>query len=291
MILDKTIYKDPREEYMKIKKYISVTFVFLFIFWLYWTNTNITISHIEIKNKKIPSDFDEFKIAQVSDLHNYNWDEKLIKKIKKEAPDIIAITGDLVDSSKTDFDAALQFIEKANKIAPIYYVTGNHEAWLKNYSVLKDKLEKSNVNMMDDRSLFIEKNNNRIQIIGVQDPDFAERGNIGNIDGEIVLIKISEILDQDYFNIVLSHRPEYFGEYVNAGADLVLAGHAHGGQIRIPFVGGLIAPNQGFLPKYTEGIYSEKNTDMVVSRGLANSIIAIRINNTPELVIINLRTK
>lgn len=276
---------------MKTKKYIFITFISIFIFWLVWTNINITTTHIEIENKKIPSGFDDFKIAQVSDLHNYQWSEKLIRKIKMESPDIIAITGDLVDSSKTDFDVALQFIQDANKIAPIYYVTGNHEAWLEDYSVLKEQLEKLNVNMMDDRSLFIEKDSNKIQILGVQDPDFVERMNSGNIQGEIVRIKTSEILNKDYFNIVLSHRPEHFEEYVKVGADLVLTGHAHGGQVRIPFFGGLVAPNQGFFPEYTEGIYNEKNTDMIVSRGLGNSIIPIRINNTPELVIIKLKTK
>ncbi|NLC67046.1 MAG: metallophosphoesterase [Clostridium sp.] len=276
---------------MKTKKYIFITFISIFIFWLVWTNINITTTHIEIENKKIPSGFDDFKIAQVSDLHNYQWSEKLIRKINMESPDIIAITGDLVDSSKTDFDVALQFIQDTNKIAPIYYVTGNHEAWLEDYSVLKEQLEKLNVNMMDDRSLFIEKDSNKIQILGVQDPDFVERMNSGNIQGEIVRIKTSEILNKDYFNIVLSHRPEHFEEYVKVGADLVLTGHAHGGQVRIPFFGGLVAPNQGFFPEYTEGIYNKKNTDMIVSRGLGNSIIPIRINNTPELVIIKLKTK
>ena len=276
---------------MKTKKYIFITFISIFIFWLVWTNINITTTHIEIENKKIPSGFDDFKIAQVSDLHNYQWSEKLIRKINMKSPDIIAITGDLVDSSKTDFDVALQFIQDTNKIAPIYYVTGNHEAWLEDYSVLKEQLEKLNVNMMDDRSLFIEKDSNKIQILGVQDPDFVERMNSGNIQGEIVRIKTSEILNKDYFNIVLSHRPEHFEEYVKVGADLVLTGHAHGGQVRIPFFGGLVAPNQGFFPEYTEGIYNKKNTDMIVSRGLGNSIIPIRINNTPELVIIKLKTK
>lgn len=208
----------------------------------------------------------------------------MIEKIKIEKPDLIAITGDLVDSSKTDFDIALQFIEEANKIAPIYYVTGNHEAWLEDYSILKEKLEDASVNMMDDKSLFIEKGNNKIQVLGIQDPDFDLGTGSGNIH-----TKISELLNEDHFTIVLSHRPEHFDEYVNSGADLVLTGHAHGGQVRIPFLGGLVAPNQGFFPEYTEGQYTDKKTRMVVSRGLGNSIIPIRINNRPELVIIELK--
>ncbi len=273
------------------KIYIIITFIVVVVFWVAWTNFNITTTNIEIVNKKIPVEFDGFKIAHVSDLHNHQWEDKLINKIKKESPDIIAITGDLVDSSKTDFDIALQFIQESNKIAPIYYVTGNHEAWLEDYNILKEKLEKANVNMMDDQALFIENGNNKIQILGIQDPDFVERMDNGNIQGDIVRIKANKILDNNYFNIVLSHRPEHFEQYVNVGADLVLTGHAHGGQFRIPFLGGLVAPNQGFFPEYTAGLYHEKNTNMVVSRGLGNSIIPVRINNTPELVIIELKVK
>lgn len=276
---------------MKRKIYISIVFLVVIIFWIGWTNVNITTTNIEIKNEKIPSVFDGFKIAHVSDLHNHQWGDKLIEKIRIENPNLIAITGDLIDSSKTDFDIAMEFIKEASKLAPIYYVTGNHEAWIENYSILEEKLIESNVNMMDDNSLFIEKASSKIQILGVQDPDFVEQVDSGNIQGEIISIKLNEILNKDYFNILLSHRPEHFEEYVSLGADLVLTGHAHGGQVRIPFLGGVVAPNQGFFPSYTEGVYSNKNTNMVVSRGLGNSIIPIRINNTPELVVITLRNK
>ena len=273
------------------KKYIAFAFIFLFIVWIVWTNINISTTQIEIKNAKIPSEFSGFKIAQVSDLHNHPWGEKLIEKIKIETPDIIVITGDLVDSSKTDFDIALQFIKEANEIAPIYYVTGNHEAWIEDYNILQEQLINSNVHMMDDNSSFITIGASKIQILGIQDPDFVERVNAENIQGEIIHVKLNEILDQDYFNIVLSHRPEHFKQYVSVGADLVLSGHAHGGQFRIPFIGGLVSPNQGFFPNYSEGLYHSNNTDMVVSRGLGNSIIPIRINNPPELVIITLSPK
>lgn len=277
---------------MKRKKAISfVVVIVLLIFWIGWTNFNITTTNIEIKNNKIPSKFDGFKIAQVSDLHNHQWEDKLIHKIRQEHPEIIAITGDLVDSSKPDFEIALEFIEEANKIAPIYYVTGNHEAWLEDYHVLKEKLEEANVNIMDDQILFIQNGKSEIRILGIQDPDFDEQMDSENIQEKIVHLKKSRREHKDYFNILLSHRPEYFEQYVNVEVDLVLTGHAHGGQVRIPFLGGLVAPNQGFFPKYTSGLYYKKNTDMVVSRGLGNSIIPIRINNTPELVIIELKTE
>lgn len=274
---------------MTRRKYIAIAFTLGIIFWIGWTNFNIKTTKIEVENEKIPSGFDGFKIAHVSDLHNYSWGERLINKIKEENPDIIAITGDLVDSSKTDFAVALQFIEDANKIAPIYYVTGNHEAWLDDYHVLKEKLKEANVNMMDNHSLFIENGQSKIQVLGIQDPDFIEGSNNDTIQEEIIRLKENE--NENSFNILLSHRPEHFKEYLAAEIDLVLAGHAHGGQVRIPFLGGLIAPNQGFFPKYTAGLYHEKNTNMVVSRGLGNSILPVRINNTPELVVVELKTK
>ncbi|MCA9765660.1 MAG: metallophosphoesterase [Carnobacterium sp.] len=276
---------------MKRKILLISTFIFVFIFWVMWTNLTIATSYFEIENKKIPSDFSGFKIAEVSDLHNRQWGQTLIKKIKAEKPDIITITGDLIDSSHTNFDQAMQFIEEANKLAPIYYVTGNHEAWIENYAVLEGKLKSAKVMMMDDKSVFIEKEKNKIHISGIQDPDFFERENDYGIQGARTRTKLTELLEKEFFTIVLSHRPEQFEQYVAAGANLVLAGHAHGGQVRIPFIGGLVAPNQGFFPKYTEGLHSKKNTKMVVSRGLGNSIIPIRINNTPELVIITLKTK
>lgn len=274
-----------------MKKKLLIGIVLIFIVWVGWTNMNITTTRVKITNEKIPAEFDDFKITHISDLHNHQWGEKLIEKIKNEKPELIAVTGDLVDSRKPDFEIALEFIEDASKIAPIYYVTGNHEARLANYDLLKERLEKAGVNMMDNQSLLIEKGNNEIKILGIQDPDFVEPSSKGNIQSEIVGVKASEIVNHNFFNILLSHRPEHFEQYVHVRAGLVLTGHAHGGQIRIPFIGGLIAPHQGLLPKYTAGVHQEQNTAMVVSRGLGNSIIPIRINNMPELVVIQLKAK
>lgn len=275
------------------KKHIVLICVLLVVLaigvWIFWTNTNIIVSHISIKNEKIPKEFENFKIAQVSDLHNHQWGNKLIDRLEKERPNIIVITGDLVDSSHTDFDIAMEFINKSLKIAPIYYVTGNHEAWLQNYNELQKRLEDAGVNMMDDRNEWLEKGDAKINLIGIKDPDFVERSSFDYIEESIVMTKLEPLLNKDFYNIVLCHRPEVFESYVSLNVDLVITGHAHGGQFRIPFVGGLIAPNQGFFPKYTKGLYSKDKTDMVVSRGLGNSIIPVRINNTPELVVITLK--
>lgn len=275
-----------------MKRWLVLLVIVLVIPWIIWTNRTIGVSHFEINNKKLPVDFDDFKIAQVSDLHNHDWEGKLLEKIQEEKPDLITITGDLVDSSNTDFDLALDFVEAALDIAPIYYVSGNHEAWLgADYSILKERLEKAGVVVMDNASSWIKKGKSRIHIIGLQDPDFTEGMMESYTQEENLGNKTSELLAKESFNLLLSHRPEQFKEYVKAKADLVLTGHAHGGQVRIPFVGGLVAPNQGFFPEYSEGLYREEGTHMIVSRGLGNSIIPIRINNQPELVIIEFKAE
>lgn len=260
----------------------------MIIGWIIWTNISITTSHVTIQNKKIPDDFSNFKIAEIADLHNHAWGEKLLNLLADEHPDIIVVTGDLVDSSHTDFDIAMEFIGGATQIAPVYYVTGNHEAWLDQYPALESRLVDAGVHMMDDKSEWIEKGDSKINLVGIQDPDFVQRVTFDGIQESSVTTKLQSLLNHDDYNVVLCHRPELFNEYVAVQADLVITGHAHGGQVRIPFVGGLVAPNQGFFPKYTEGVYTQDKTDMVVSRGLGNSIIPIRINNPPELVMITL---
>lgn len=274
----------------KIFKTMLILIIFL-ILWIVWGNIHIQKTNVNIKNSKIPKAFDGYKIVEVADLHNHNWKDKLIDLIKEEKPDIIAITGDLIDSSRTDVDVAIDFVKKAKSISPIYYVTGNHEAWSREYPDLKQRLIDENVVILDDSRVFISKNGESIMLLGLQDPDFLRMYD-GFGKDYTIQYKIENIIsDDDKYKILLSHRPEIFDIYVKTKIDLVLSGHAHGGQVRIPFVGGLIAPNQGFFPKYTSGVYSKDQTSMVVSRGLGNSVIPVRINNTPELVVVTLNNQ
>lgn len=251
-----------------------------------WTNLNFATTRITIKNGKIPDEFSGFRIAQISDLHNHQWGDRLTRRLEKEKPDIIVITGDLVDSSHTDIKVAMDFVTRAVKISPVYYVTGNHELWLDDYSDFAAMLSDSGVNIIDDKSQWIEKGPAKINISGVQDPNFVDGDD--SVQKSVVKEKLESLLDKNCYNIVLCHRPELFEGYVAVGADLIFTGHAHGGQVRLPFIGGLVAPNQGVFPKYTQGVYSQNGTDMVVSRGLGNSIIPVRFNNMPELIIVTL---
>ena len=264
----------------------------LLVVWLIWDNYRICVSHYSIQNDLLPDIFDGYKIVQVSDLHNALFGEKqerLIEKIENENPDMIAITGDLIDSNHTNVEVAIQFVKEAVKIAPVYYVTGNHEAWTKEYdTALRPSLEESGVVILKDQSVEIEKEGQSITLLGLDDPSMALKGDMFGETEAMIDTKLKRI-QTDGFCVLLSHRPELFQIYVDNSISCVLSGHAHGGQFRIPFIGGVYAPNQGFFPKYTAGVYQEDNTQMVVSRGLGESVIPIRVNDCPELVAVTLK--
>ena len=273
---------------MKKKKKITILIITVVLFlWLLWGNKTVELNNITISSKDLPSAFSGYKIAQISDLHNAqfgNENAMLIRLLKEASPDIIVITGDIVDSTHTDMDTAIAFVRDIVEIAPCYYVTGNHEAWLgSDYNELENALIDEGVIVLHDEAVTLEKEGQIIQMIGVDDPDFSYIA-----ADKIISAKLEHINITQEFTIMLSHRPELFDSYVENEIDLVLSGHAHGGQVRIPLIGGSIAPNQGLFPKYDAGVYSEGNTTMVVSRGIGNSVIPIRINNRPEIVLIEL---
>ncbi len=264
-----------------------------FFVWIYWGNTSIQTTQISIGSEKIPASFDGFTIVQVSDLHNAEFGDnqsRLLKAVRAASPDLIAVTGDLIDSNHTDVEKAMEFINGAVKTAPVYYVTGNHEAWSEQYAGLKEQMTVAGVVILEDESTSVERAGDSIRLLGLDDPDFAAEVNTFQ-NASTIGTKLKDMLSDGYgYTILLSHRPELFDVYADNGIDLVLSGHAHGGQFRLPFVGGLVAPNQGFFPKYYEGIYEQGQTKMIVSRGLGNSIIPVRINNRPELVVITLKS-
>ena len=262
--------------------------------WTLWGNTALKIKEYEILSDRIPQGFDEFRIAQVSDLHNAEFGEenwKLIKMLSQTNPDIIVLTGDLIDSRQTDLDVALEFAWQAGKIARVYYVSGNHEARVPVYEDLKIGLVKAGVVILENQKVQITREGERITLMGINDPSFQENYLFGDAEG-VAKQAISDLQDaSDGYTILLSHRPELFDTYVDSGVDLVFSGHAHGGQFRLPFVGGLVAPNQGFFPKYDAGRFDEENTTMIVSRGVGNSIVPLRINNRPEIVVAQLKSQ
>lgn len=275
----------------KVLLFIGIISITLFAFF-YWQNNSIIINEIVFKNDTIPESFKGYKILQISDLHNKEFgskQNKILAKIEKINPDIIVVTGDLIDSNRTDIDIAMELINGAVNIAPIYYVSGNHEAWSGSYDYLKSKLEDSGVIILDNQKVEVFNDSDSIDIIGLADTSFIQSDWLeysGNTETKNLLNTLTE--GSTNFRILLSHRPELFDIYSNSNVNLVFSGHAHGGQFRLPFIGGLIAPDQGFFPKLTEGIHTNNDTSMIISRGLGNSIIPVRIFNRPELIVVTL---
>lgn len=271
---------------------IAVLLVALFI-WTVWSNTALEVNTYTLTSSALPDAFDGYRIAHVSDLHNAelgDGNERLLAMLREAKPDMIAITGDMIDSRNTDVAVALAFAEEAVQIAPCYYVTGNHEARVSEYDDLKVGLEACDVIVLENARVQIEVSGEFITILGVDDPSFHTDYLFGD-DAAVISSTLAEIrTEADGFTVLLSHRPEVFDTYVASGMNLVLSGHAHGGQFRLPFLGGLVAPNQGFFPEYDSGLYTEGGTNMIVSRGLGNSAFPFRFNNRPEVLIIELQT-
>ena len=270
---------------------LSVVLIGLVV-WVVWGNTALELNTYTITSSRLPENFDGYRIAHVSDLHNAQMgkdNEKVLSMLRQADPDIIAITGDLIDSRNTNLEIALQFVKEAMKIAPCYYVTGNHEARVSEYDLLKAGMVSAGVVILENDQAEINIDGNAITLIGVDDPSFQTDYLFSDSDA-VINAKLTELhTDGNGFTILLSHRPELFSIYAAHDVDLVLSGHAHGGQFRIPFIGGVVAPNQGLFPEFDAGVYTDGNTNMLVSRGVGNSIIPFRVNNRPEIILVELK--
>ncbi|GEN50381.1 metallophosphoesterase [Alkalibacterium pelagium] len=283
---------------MNSKKIIGYSIILVFIIltagYLYYQNNAIELSIYDFEQENIPETFDGYTIAQVSDLHNKEYNGRLTTELEEQNPDIIVVTGDVIDRNRTDIPVAVQAMEEMMNIAPVYFVTGNHELASGVYPELQREIDRIGVIDLDNSYERLEIEDQEIGLIGIEDPLFLLLDDIMEVGSEELLIqaRIEGLIEEagTDFNLLLSHRAELMSVYAAADVDLALTGHAHGGQIRLPFINGLFAPSQGFLPDYTSGQYSEDNTHMIVSRGLGNSIFPLRINNRPELVIVNLHS-
>ncbi|NLY46241.1 MAG: metallophosphoesterase [Tissierella sp.] len=273
--------------------YIAVIAISLTLFCI-WQNNHIVISNFNYNNKNLPNEFDGFKIVHISDLHNKLFgknQEYILKKINSTSPDIIVVTGDLIDRRRYDLETSLLFIEGAMEIAPIYYVSGNHEAWSGEYENIRKELISQGVVVLDDKKVELIRDKEKIEILGLTDPAFltssySDKRNTSVLEKHLKIMK-----DDDIFQILLSHRPDLIDIYSREKIDMIFSGHAHGGQVRLPGIGGIVAPDQGFFPKYTSGSHTVENSTMYVSRGLGNSLVPIRIFNRPEVVVVTLSNK
>ncbi|MGL4737627.1 MAG: metallophosphoesterase [Cellulosilyticaceae bacterium] len=256
-----------------------------------YQNNHLTVSHTTYVNDTLPEAFNNFKIVQISDLHNKSFGKsqgRLLGEIQTLSPDAIFITGDLIDRRRFNLNKAMRFIQGATQLAPVYYVAGNHEAWSGHYTELRTALLVSGVTLLDDCKITLTRDDSQITLLGLSDPDFLTSSYQDGTD----VSKVSQLLEAWHapvdFQILLSHRPELFFLYTKSEVDLVFTGHAHGGQFRLPGIGGLFAPDQGFLPQYTNGRHTTDATTMFVSRGLGNSLFPLRLFNPPEIVCVTL---
>lgn len=257
-------------------------------------STDLRASHYVFRSPKVGQDLEGYRIVQVSDLHNREFGRgncNLLALIQAQQPDLIAITGDLMDSYHTNLDKALAFARQVSKLAPCYYVTGNHEhrMTLEKLTGFLRGLEDAGIRVLRNEAVELglpaeseagkRSGGTYFRLLGVD----CQQGKTDTLQ------HLMADRDPGELNILLSHKPHYADYYRHAGVDLVLTGHAHGGQWRFPLVGGLYAPGQGVFPKYTAGMYRLGETVMCVSRGLGNSSFPLRIQNKPELVTLILR--
>ncbi|MBQ4569441.1 MAG: metallophosphoesterase [Ruminococcus sp.] len=257
-------------------------------------NKDLRLSKYTVTSQDLPHSFQGFRIAQVSDLHNRTLgkdNKKLLSMLRECKPDIIVMTGDIIDSRTPKVSIATDFAQEAAKIAPCYYVPGNHEARVpEDFEALLAGLGSAGIKVLRNESTKLEKDGEYITLLGADDPWFAN-GNTSRYDTQYMRDTLDSIAlgNEDEFTLLLSHRPELFEAYAQHHIDLTLSGHVHGGQIRLPFVGGLYGPNQGLLPTYDKGLYTKDNSNMIVSSGVGNSLFPLRIFNPPEVVLVELQ--
>ena len=272
---------------------------------IYW-NSNIVVHTYVHSSGDVPESFEGYRIVQLTDIHSVRSEEQgqlIYEKTAAQEPDVICITGDLVDSKYyADHGAdgevlTLELMKKLVELAPVYFVYGNHEMILLDdpeKNAFKVALEDLGVFLINNEvtAVSLENNGEQIYIAGIQDPSTLYKDpqyayyDTNGERMEAMLDDVTEGIKEEDFLLLLSHRPEYLELYDQYEVDLCLSGHAHGGQFRIPFVGGVYAPGQGFWPKYTVGVYETEDMEMYVGTGIGNSVIPVRVFNPPEILTI-----
>ena len=263
---------------------------------LFCENNNIVVSRVKI-NKKVKN---SIKIVQLSDLHSKEFgkdNKKLLNKVLNENPDLILLTGDLIDCTSIRYKEIINFISKMSEKIPTYYIPGNHETRAEKYKEIIKKLRKNNVNVLLNEIRTININGNKVNILGLVEEQGSSEAYIKRAKGEFEYKDYSIIFNEfcklPGIKIVLSHYPENFKaigdkSYYKYKFDLMFSGHAHGGQFRIPLIGGLYAPAQGIFPKYTAGIHKGIKNNLIIRRGLGNSGFPLRLFNKPEIVVVTI---
>jgi len=255
---------------------------------LRWSNTSLQVERFTYGSNALPAGFDGCTLVQLSDLHGAQFgenNEKLLAAVAEADPDYIFLTGDLLDRFReTPHSYAAALCDALSDIAPVYYVTGNHEWALPDVRSLKKAIAATGTTVLTNEFVTLERGGDSILLAGIDDPNgFADQKT-----PEALAKEVKEARG-DGFWLLLAHRNNYFEkQYSLLGADLVISGHAHGGLIRLPFTDGLIGVERNLFPSYTDGFYQVNGSDLFVSRGLGNSGRSFRLFNRPQVAVITL---
>lgn len=283
----------PKKKLSKPIIIIAAAILILFGIYVGYENKNIGITELTVSSSKLPESFDGYRIAHVSDLHCAKFgksNQKLIDMLRGIMPDIIVITGDLIDTRYDDESVGIDFAKSAALIAPTYFVSGNHEIDNDDFESTAYSLESVGVTVLRGESVRLYNSDDYITLVGIDDARVIAEKESDKKAKEIIEIELDKLppVGEEY-TVLLAHRPDLIELYASKNYDLVFSGHAHGGQFRLPFIGGLYAPGQGLFPKYTAGVHRVENTNLVISRGLGNASFPFRINNNPEIVAVTLK--
>ena len=275
----------------RFRTFLAVMIVLgLIVFLALWQR--LTVSRYTVTLDDLPDEFNGFRIVQVTDLHCARFgdhQEELCQKIESLEPDILVLTGDMMDQNILDPEPTRELCEYFADKVPMYAVTGNHDQWIGTVDLtkLRQVYEDCGVTLLRHETVEIERNGQIICLSGEDDPAHWGNDTVGYLQENPLTVEPAE----DSVNILLYHRANAFPALRELGFDLIISGHMHGGQVRIPFAGGLVSPTREYFPDYTGGKYSENGTVMIVGRGLGNAISIPRIFNPPEVVLITLKQK
>lgn len=271
----------------RIRKIAAAAVILLLLLgFCVYENNHLVVTEYTYQNAQIPEALNDYRIVQISDLHNARFgadNHRLTGRIRNLEPDLIVLTGDLVDAYHTNLTVAAALAQELTAVAPVYFISGNHEEWLdaQTREALYRDLSDAGVILLENSSVMIGKGDAQFELLGIYD---------GRLQSNTLRTMTEENENPDVLTVLLAHEPQYLDEYARCGVNLVLTGHAHGGQFRLPWIGGVVAPDQGFFPPYTEGVFTQDNTTMIISRGLGNSVIPVRLFNDPEIVTVTLHS-
>ena len=272
----------------KIRRLLALLALFaLAAGFVYWQNFTLQVEPVELFFESLPPQFDGLRVAELSDLHGRSFGKnnvRLLRTLQKARPDMICICGDLFDE-KTDLTMLEPLLTGLTDIAPVYYVTGNHEWQVKNLREILQKMRAWGVTVLENEGRVLSRGGAEMVVAGVHDP-------CGPYDMKTPAALVRELRSAqgNDFILMLSHRNDELAMWSQLGVQLVLSGHCHGGVVRLPVVGGVFGTRRELFPEYDAGVYRQDGTTLFVSRGLGYTNVHFRLFNRPHVPIMILRS-